>query len=233
MHGELAPGQSCPVYYSFYGHSDIVADVVAACKVDGGPTYELQLRGEASRIHYCFSNKSLEFGAVQYDQVHTAEIVLFNRGKVTFDFTTLGAKTGDGKLAPGEIAVSPTRGQISANESVTFTVTFLLGIPEIFKKSFEIEVAHLEADVITLTGMAIYPTITMELPRDISEVSPQLQEAAKAKVEAEMSKEAIECSVETEQHSTKLLEMEIDRLLVKKFITENTERLSATNHKLR
>lgn len=237
MHGELAPGESSPIYYSFYGHSDIVADVVAACKVDGGPTYELQLRGEASRIHYCFSNKALEFGAVQYDQVHSTEIVLFNRGRVTFDFTTLNVKTNDSKLAPGDIAVSPTRGEISANESVTFTVTFLPGIPETFKKSFEIEVAHFEADVITLTGKAIYPTITMKLPRDMSGVLPQLQEEAKANImEAEVSKEGTEYSADsavTEQPSTESLGMEIDRLLVKKFVTESIERLSAIKHKPR
>lgn len=205
-----------------------MADVVAACKVEGGPTYELGLRGEASRIHYCFSNKALEFGAILYDQVHCTEIVLFNRGRVTFDFTTLNVKADADNIAPGEIAVSPLHGQIAASESVTFKVTFLPGIPETFRKSFEIEVAHFEADVITLTGKAVYPTMTMRLPRDISEVSPHLQEEAGANMElrlAELGKDGTDCSEDTIQSET--LEMEIDRLLVKKFVTENTAKLFA------
>jgi len=46
----------------FYGHADIACSVVAACKVEGGPTYRLTLTGEASRVEYKFSKTVVDVG---------------------------------------------------------------------------------------------------------------------------------------------------------------------------
>lgn len=240
VHGELAPGESSYIHFNFYGHSNILADVIAACKVEGGPTYELQLSGQAGGIHYNFNNKALEFGAVPYDRAHTAEIVLFNRGKVAFDFATVGVKSDMGIITPGEIVVSPSRGRISANQSTTFTVSFLPGTPETFSKSFEIAVAHFEPDVITLSGMAVYPSmVLLGLSRDTSNVPECVMEEAQASLEQKQEGGTVTTSdcgdVDSNRPMLQLscidsLNAEIDRLLVKKFAEENGERLFSKSH---
>ena len=62
LHGTLPCGQSQEVQFMFYGHADIACSVVAACKVEGGPTYRLTLTGEASRVEYKFSKTIVDVG---------------------------------------------------------------------------------------------------------------------------------------------------------------------------
>ena len=49
---------------TFYGHTDIATEVGAICKVQGGPTYQLILAGEASDIEYRLNKKKLNVGTV-------------------------------------------------------------------------------------------------------------------------------------------------------------------------
>ena len=111
--------------FTFYGYADIATECMAACKVDGGPTYRIRLRGEASNVQYKFSHKTIDFGQQVYtytctnkdalhglrhfqlySQVVTSELVLYNTGKVDMDFTALGVAK-DNELRPGEISVQP------------------------------------------------------------------------------------------------------------------------------
>ncbi|KAI1235393.1 Hydrocephalus-inducing protein, partial [Lamprotornis superbus] len=48
--GELQPGESQLVTFTFFGHANIVARVTALCHVQGGPTYEVVVTGEASPL---------------------------------------------------------------------------------------------------------------------------------------------------------------------------------------
>ncbi|XP_032925436.1 hydrocephalus-inducing protein homolog isoform X2 [Catharus ustulatus] len=48
--GELQPGESQEVTFTFFGHPNIVARVTALCHVEGGPTYEVVVTGEASPL---------------------------------------------------------------------------------------------------------------------------------------------------------------------------------------
>ena len=228
LHGELAPGASTGVHYSFYGHADITAEVIAACKVEGGPTYELKLSGEASRMQYKFDRKILDLGAILYDQVHTTEIVLYNKGKVEFDYATLKCQADPQALGPGDVAILPAQGVIPAKESATFTVMYLPGVPETFSKEFEIRVAHFEADVITLIGEAVYPSMTMSLQRDFSTVSTSVLEEARANLSLThlhtiQSDESPMATTE-QSHLPESVQLEVDRLLVKNCAAENNDK---------
>ena len=66
LHGTLLPGESQEVQFTFYGYTGIATECVAACKVDGGPTYQVRLSGEASNVQYRFNHKCIDFG----QQVH-------------------------------------------------------------------------------------------------------------------------------------------------------------------
>ena len=46
-------------------------------------------------------------------------------------------------------------------------VKYLPGAPEDFRKSFVIQVAHFEPDVITISGTGVFPRISLDLPRTV------------------------------------------------------------------
>ena len=52
LYGVLRPHSSHQISVTFYGHCDIIAQAKALCEVEGGPTYEILLRGEASLVNY-------------------------------------------------------------------------------------------------------------------------------------------------------------------------------------
>ena len=62
LHGLLLPGQSQQVQLTFYGHAGIATEVMALCRVEGGPTYQLRLSGEASGVEYRFSSRHIDLG---------------------------------------------------------------------------------------------------------------------------------------------------------------------------
>ena len=66
LHGTLLPGESQQMQFTFYGYADIATECVAACKVEGGPTYQIRLSGEASNVQYRFSHKLIDFGKQVY-----------------------------------------------------------------------------------------------------------------------------------------------------------------------
>ena len=64
LHGVLQPGETQQVQFTFYGHAGIATEVLAACKVKGGPVYQLRLKGEASEVQYKFNTKKIDLGHV-------------------------------------------------------------------------------------------------------------------------------------------------------------------------
>ena len=64
LYGVLQPGESQPVQMTFYGHQEVCAEVIAACRVEGGPTYEVPLVGEAASVEYRFDRTTADVGNV-------------------------------------------------------------------------------------------------------------------------------------------------------------------------
>lgn len=62
LYGTLRPYSSHQISFTFYGHCDITAKAKALCEVEGGPTYEITLRGQASMINYSFDTKEINYG---------------------------------------------------------------------------------------------------------------------------------------------------------------------------
>lgn len=56
------PGDTEQVTMAFYGHADIWGQAKALCEVEGGPTYEILLKGEASLVEYKFDTKEIDYG---------------------------------------------------------------------------------------------------------------------------------------------------------------------------
>lgn len=62
LYGELQPGDTKLVTFSFLGHADISAHALALCEVEGGPTYEITLMGQASSVSYILDTNEIDFG---------------------------------------------------------------------------------------------------------------------------------------------------------------------------
>lgn len=62
LYGELQPGESQQVMFTFFGHANIIAHVTALCRVEGGPSYEVMLSGEASLICYFLDITEIDCG---------------------------------------------------------------------------------------------------------------------------------------------------------------------------
>lgn len=62
LYGVLRPYSSHQISFTFYGHCDIIAKAKALCEVEGGPTYEIVLKGEASLVSYSFDTKDINYG---------------------------------------------------------------------------------------------------------------------------------------------------------------------------
>uniref|UniRef100_W5LN16 HYDIN axonemal central pair apparatus protein n=1 Tax=Astyanax mexicanus TaxID=7994 RepID=W5LN16_ASTMX len=220
--GVLRPGESQLVTFSFFGNPDISAEVLALCQVEHGPTYEIILRGEASLVTYALDTTDINLGYQLFDRVSEAEVTIKNTGRVGFDFSALldDEQLSSENPLPGQPLVIPSKGHIEANTEMRLTVYYLPGIPEVFEKTFLLQVAFFEPEVITLRGEGIFPRVVLDLPRDLGKgfVTVIL-------LTMDMTPDLREKILHTVFYDA-LLQMEVERLLVKEhaITTEKSQR---------
>ncbi|XP_023811732.1 hydrocephalus-inducing protein homolog isoform X1 [Oryzias latipes] len=253
MFGDLQPGDEQFVTFSFFGHENISREVVAQCRVKDGPTYEVQLRGEASEIRFSLDSTCLDFGLLLFHSVGEIGFTLRNTGKVGFEFSFINTETEEGEadkeaskqmkvlkevqkqidlgalqVWPGKPLLIPAAGHINAGTELHVRVLYLPGIPEVFQKQLQLQVAFLPPEDITLRGMGVFPRISLNLPRDLSEecYSNQLEQA-KATVEAarDENPEAF-CTFTDEE----LLYMEMENILIREKALITSETLLNLHH---
>ncbi|XP_040838338.1 hydrocephalus-inducing protein homolog isoform X1 [Ochotona curzoniae] len=232
LYGVLQPHSSHQISFTFYGHCDIVAQAKALCKVEEGPTYEITLKGEASIINYSFDTTDINYGLQLFDHVTEREIRLTNLGKVGFDFKVLtDHQSSPEVLLPGVPFIQPFSGFIGSHDEQVLKISYLPGVPEVFQRSFQIQIAHLDPEHITISGEGIFPRISLDLPRNLRGVEKYetFLNQARANVEKEYSKcetlDHFEILAEemAEDESTKLsahLQMEVERLIVQNYALE-------------
>jgi len=78
LYGELQPGESQQVTFTFFGHANLVVHVTALCEVQGGPTYEVMLSGEASVISYLLDATEIDCG-LQVPQLLLGLALIFSK----------------------------------------------------------------------------------------------------------------------------------------------------------
>ncbi|XP_065519861.1 hydrocephalus-inducing protein-like, partial [Lathamus discolor] len=170
LHGELQPGQSQRVSFSFFGHANTVSQVTALCRVEGGPSYEVALRGEASCISYLLDTTEIDCGLQVFNKVTEAALTLQNSGKLGFAFAVLSPGTGTAaNPLPGVPLVVPSRGYVEPGKQQVLKVYYLPGVPGVFCRAFQIQLGHLEPEKISLKGEGTFPRIHLDLPRNIKE----------------------------------------------------------------
>ncbi|RYY36037.1 hypothetical protein EON62_02065, partial [archaeon] len=102
----LAPGQSTPVEFIFYGHPGRKFACSAVCEVAGGPDYEVKLLGEANTAAFRVDKQALDFGAVPFDTAETRDFFIQNTGKVGYAFNVVVPESE----IPGRVVVTPPSG---------------------------------------------------------------------------------------------------------------------------
>ncbi|KGL84882.1 Hydrocephalus-inducing protein, partial [Tinamus guttatus] len=235
LYGALQPGESQRVAVTFYGHADIVAHVTARCKVEGGPTYEIALSGEASLIRYLFDTQEIDFGLKLFNEVSKATLVLRNPGKVGFKYVVLNPSVAPAASPmPGVPLVVPSTGYVGSGKEELLTVSYLPGVPGDFYRTFQIQVGHLEPENISLKGEGSFPRIYMDLPRNIQgnvKYERLLKEATEALQEGHRREEAVILQEATSEkkdlgstYDTWLL-MEVERLLIEEHALKHQEAL--------
>ncbi|XP_068021953.1 hydrocephalus-inducing protein homolog [Melanerpes formicivorus] len=168
LYGLLQPGQSQQVTFSFFGHPNVVACARALCRVQGGPSYELRLRGEASLLSYHLDTTELDFGLQLWDSLLEAEVTLQNSGKLPFTFVVLSPGTATARSPlPGVPLVVPSTGCLEAGQQQVLKVSYLPEVPGLFCKAFQLQVGHLQPEEICLRGEGSFPRICLHLPRNI------------------------------------------------------------------
>ncbi|XP_075327326.1 hydrocephalus-inducing protein homolog [Odontesthes bonariensis] len=243
MYGHLQPGDQQQLIFSFFGHENVSKEVVAQCHVEEGPLYEIRLRGEASVVSYSLGSTHLDFGLQLFYCVGEVEVLLRNTGKVGFKFSIIHPPGGDEEEAGAQIKVQeehhqqqevnenheegqevrpgwpvliPAVGYIDAGSERRLRVLYLPGIPEVFEKRFQLQVAFLPPQEITLTGKGVFPRIRLNLSQNFSEdCYSDVVQRAKAAVEADRVKEELTTEATCTFTYEELLHMEIERLLVK------------------
>uniref|UniRef100_A0A8C8TUT7 HYDIN, axonemal central pair apparatus protein n=1 Tax=Peromyscus maniculatus bairdii TaxID=230844 RepID=A0A8C8TUT7_PERMB len=240
LYGVLRPYSSHQISFTFYGHCDIIARAKALCEVEGGPTYEIILKGEASLVSYSFDTKDINYGLQLFDHVTEREITLKNIGKVGFEFKVLNSNRSSPKnLLPGVPLILPLSGFIRSNKEQVLKVYYLPGIPEVFQRSFQIQIAHLDPENITLYGEGIFPRISLDLHRNLrgNEKYECFLEQAKKNMEKEYNKydslnhyEMITDEIPEEETSeiSAHLQMEVERLIVQDYALEHQKAISSS-----
>ncbi|XP_051024710.1 hydrocephalus-inducing protein homolog [Acomys russatus] len=229
LYGVLQPYSSQQISFTFYGHCDIIARAKALCEVEGGPTYEIVLKGEASLVNYSFDTKNINYGLQLFDHATEREITLKNIGKVGFEFQVLtDYQSSPRNLLPGVPLILPLSGFIQSKKEQVLKVYYLPGIPEVFQRSFQIQIAHLVPENITLYGEGIFPRISLDLHRNLrgNDKYERFLEQAKKNMEKEYNKyetinhyEVITEEI-TEEETTEIsahLQMEVERLIVQDY----------------
>jgi adenylate kinase family enzyme len=242
--GTIAPKQKETIEFIYNGAAQGGSNkAVAICQVEGGPEYEVQLKGESSSIKYTLEESNIDFGLVPYYQQQEHELTIVNNGKVMFDYEFDLSKRVQKGTYP-ILEVSPMSGRLKAGEKLRILVRLIPGVPETIEESFKLQISHFEPEIITVRAIALYPTVNISALG--SPVETLLQEHMDNAVKAvergthlmaqamTMNPAALQSGARLPKNSEYDTQKEAERLAFKKYMAENPNRsLSATGGKKR
>ncbi|KAL9822953.1 hydrocephalus-inducing protein-like [Geothlypis trichas] len=163
--GVLQPGQGQQVSFSFSGPQDTMAGARALCRVQGGPSYEVELI--ASRASYSLSLQEINCGLQMFNEVGHSRISLENTGRSEFSWV-LSPRPADQHL-PGVFLVKPSTGFLAPGQKQVLKFSYLPALPGAFSRIYQLQVGDLEPENICLRGEATCPMISVNLPWNIRE----------------------------------------------------------------
>eukprot|EP01135_Chromosphaera_perkinsii_P007876 Nk52_evm68s1020 gene=Nk52_evmTU68s1020 len=167
LQSTLQPDETETVQFSFYDMSNGDYSTTAVCSVNGGPDYEIEVKGQSSIIKYTLDHNHLDFGKQLFRNFAESYVTIHNTSDVGFDFqisepvhVTKGAQD-----QRDMITVSPTKGHVSAHTKAVLTLKFLPLVPECVHDVFEIQIAHFEPERLVVKGEGVFPKLALSLPK--------------------------------------------------------------------
>ncbi|XP_077642562.1 hydrocephalus-inducing protein homolog [Lonchura striata] len=167
LSGVLQPGESQQVSFTFFGHLNTISDVMALCHVEGGPTYEVVVTGEASHLTYSLSLQEINCGSQMFNEIHHSTVTLWNTSKIEFNWVLKPSAAA--QRLPGVFLVNPTTGSIAPGKKQVLKFSYMPGLPGAFIRTYQLKVGHLDPENIFLKGEASFPMISVNLPWNIKE----------------------------------------------------------------
>ncbi|XP_053843742.1 hydrocephalus-inducing protein homolog isoform X2 [Vidua macroura] len=173
----LEPGERELVIFTFFGHANIMARVKALCHVEGGPTYEVLVTGQASYPSYQLDVEEIDWGLQVFNKVLKAEVTLQNTGVLEFTYVVPNSSTDTAaNPLPGVPVVVPRTGSIAPGKKQVLEVYYLPGKLGVFCKTVQVQVASLDPAEIFLKGEGTSPGVTKDLPSMLKEEEEVVQE---------------------------------------------------------
>ncbi|KAM7020865.1 hydrocephalus-inducing protein-like isoform 6-T6 [Acridotheres tristis] len=202
--GVLQPGERQQVSFTFSGHLNTTASVTALCHVEGGPTYEVGLTGEASYLSYSLSQREINCGFQMFNNLHHSTVTLANTGKIEFKWM-LNLSIAEQHL-PGVFVVNPTIGSIAPGGKQVLKFFYMPGVPGAFSRTFQLKVGGLDPENICLKGETFFPMISVNLPWNI-EGNEKYEQLIKHLQQYSQRKKSVE-QKKTQTPRTQILKME-------------------------
>ena len=160
--GVVQPGDSIEVMLSMYAHANRVARATAMLEVQGGPEYEIGLKGSSSAVAWAITpeNRVIQCGQIAFDQSVEREFHILNKGKVPFAF----AISSKWLSRPGIVRVKPESGTVGANGKQRIVVVFRPGVPAPLSEILELQLAHFEPFNVTVNCEGTFASAALSLP---------------------------------------------------------------------
>ncbi|XP_071311690.1 hydrocephalus-inducing protein homolog isoform X2 [Agelaius tricolor] len=165
MSGVLQPGESQQVSFTYSGHLNTISDVTALCHVEGGPTYEVLVTGEISRVRYSVRPQEINCGLQIFNEIHHSDVTLVNSGKIEFNWVIKPSPAD--KCLPGVFLVNPTTGSLAPGKKRVLKFSYMPGLPGAFSRTYQLKVGDQQPENICLKGEASFPMISLDLPWSI------------------------------------------------------------------
>ncbi|CAG5111155.1 Oidioi.mRNA.OKI2018_I69.chr2.g5489.t1.cds [Oikopleura dioica] len=216
--GKLEPGEQIQTTILFNGHQDINALCRAVCEVDGGPQYELNIAGASADVRYSVSSETIKFREVMFDSLAERQFTLKNTSFVPFDFCLLGG-IKDLSAINHEFFISPFHGHhLGSLRVLKITIIYLPGFPHNFEKAFSLIVANFLPAEMKISGNAVFPRISLDLPRkggdeDLSAIIDNIR-GDMEKERPDISEREIELEAERLIISAKAQDMPVHELMI-------------------
>ena len=164
IRSRIPPRGSVPVEFVFFGHADRHFSGLAVARVEGGPQYEVHLRGAASTLGYRLDRAALDFGRIQFDGSDQREFYIHNTGRVEYSFAVRGDLLSRAEV----LHVSPASGTVPAGSKQRITVVMRPHVPGPVEEFLVVEVAHFPPVELPVTGEGVYPVLSLGLPRVVA-----------------------------------------------------------------
>ena len=172
LRGCIEPGKTEKIEFSYLAVPNKVFDVVAVCRVNGGPDYFVKIKSEASEVNYKIHFPSREkFINLREVSINTRILQFFeieNTSKVTFEYSIrLDSNIRNSEFMKKFISIVPARGNIKGGEKTKIRLYIIPGIPDDLLQVLVIQVSHFEPEKIVIKGMTLFPTLRLDLERKI------------------------------------------------------------------